>query len=119
MLRIDIDDKTIQDLVTKINYKVENELYESLRELHTDYFLLNGYITFYNYNPSNYNVNILDFIEKLPIQEGECEYKWIIEGSDERPNGEHTTIGNFPTELPKGIEFNDVDTWDFNKKVDE
>ena len=66
MLKIDIEDKIIQDLVAKINYKVENELYESLRELHTDYFLLNGYITIYTYDTSNYNVNIVDFIDKLP-----------------------------------------------------
>lgn len=86
MLEINIEDKTIQDLVDKINYKVEHELYESLRDLHMDYFLLNGYITFNNYDPSNYNVNILDFIEKLPVQEGECKYKWVIQETKPESN---------------------------------
>ena len=84
MLKIDIDNKTIQDLVAKINYKVENELYESLRELHTDYFLLNGYITIYTYDTSNYNVNIVDFIEKLPtnVCNDADVFKWKLEENE-------------------------------------
>ena len=88
MLKIDIDNKTIQDLVAKINYKVENELYESLRELHTDYFLLNGYITIYTYDTSNYNVNIVDFIEKLPtnVCNDKNTFKWKLEETKSESN---------------------------------
>ena len=47
------------------------------------------------------------------------EYKWIAEGSDEITIGPPIILIESPTELPNGIEFYDVDTWDFNKEKDE
>lgn len=49
----------------------------------------------------------------------EIEYKWVTEGSDEITIGPPITLVGSPTELPDGIEFYDVDTWDFNKEKDE
>lgn len=86
MLKLDIEDKTIQDLVAKINHKIENELYESLHEFHKDYFLLSSYVTFYYYDVSNYKVNILDFIEKVPENMEEPIYKWCIQETKPESN---------------------------------
>ena len=68
---------------------------------------------------NNMNENIVDKLEKLPESNEDKEYKWVIEGSDEITIGPTITLVGSPAELPDGIEFYDVDTWDFNKEKDE
>ena len=87
MLKVDIDDKTIQDLVAKINYKVENELYESVMEAIEDYFILSSLVC--NYNIEHSSVNILDFIDKLPgnfPEYDEDTFKWKLEETKPESN---------------------------------
>ena len=80
MLKVDIEDKTIQDLVAKINHKVQNGLYNSVREFTVDYFVLGSLI--YGYNIEHSSVNLLDFIDKLPNnfpEYNEDTFKWKLE----------------------------------------